>query len=132
MTKKILDRTYPIGQAAVMGVANIGSGNGISFAVPMGAILVRAIVLTTTGFNPGGTGTATLTLSDGTTTFANAVDVESTGSETVANTPKYYPTGGTVTATIAEVVDTTASTTGEVFVYIEYVRPGNGIAGIQE
>lgn len=128
MTTKIIDRTYPMGQAAAMGIANIGADNGVSFAVPMGAIVVRVVALTTTAFNSGTT--ATVTVGDGTTTFVNAQDLLSAGSETVANTPKLYPTGGTITATLAETG--TAATAGAVYVYVEYVRPGNGIAGSQE
>lgn len=128
MTTKIIDRTYPMGQAKAVGIANIGAGNGLDFAIPMGALLVRVIVLTTTAFNSGTT--TTLTVTDGTTVFANGVDIKTTGSETVANTPKYYPSGGTVSVTLAETG--TAATAGEAFVYIEYVRPGNGIAGVQE
>jgi len=128
MTTKILDRTYPIGQAVELGVANMGADKGVSFSVPMGAIVVRVIALTTTAFDSETT--ATLTVSDGTTAFVSAQDVKTAGSETVANTPKLYPTGGTITASLAETGE--AATTGAVFVYVEYVRPGNGIAGVQE
>lgn len=128
MTTKILDRTYPIGQAAEMGIANMGAGNGVSFAIPMGAIVLRVVALTTTAFDSETT--ATITVGDGTTTFVNAQDVKTTGSETSAGAPKLYPTGGTITATLAETG--AAATTGAVYVFVEYVRPGNGIAGIQE
>lgn len=125
---KIIDRTYPMGQAKAVGIANIGAGNGLEFAIPIGAILVRVIALTTVAFNSATT--TTLTIGDGTTTFVNAVDIKSTGSEAVANVPKYYPAGGTLSVTLAETG--AAATAGEAFVYIEYVRPGNGIAGVQE
>lgn len=132
MTTKIIDRTYPMTAVAKLGVANIGADKGASFSLPLDAVLLRITALTAVGFNPGGTGTATLTVTDGTTTFVNAVDIESTGSETVANAPKAYPAGGTITATITETVDTTASTVGTVYLVAEYARPGNGIAGVQE
>lgn len=115
----------------VLGVADVGASNAVNFTIPRGATLLRATALTVTAFNTAGTGTATLTVGDGTTTFANAVDIKSTGSETVANVPKHYADGGTVTATITETLDTTAATAGKVHLILEYVQTGT-VCSIQD
>ena len=119
MATKIIDRQWPLAAMAEVGAANVGAGNGVNIVVPPGAALLRVMVLTTTLFD--GT-TPTLTAGDGTTTFANAVDITSVGSETVANAPKYYPTGGTIAVTLAG----TAVTSGKAFVIAEYLIAGRG------
>lgn len=115
----------------VLGVADVGAANAVNFTIPRGATLLRATALTVTAFNTAGTGTATLTVGDGTTTFANAVDIKSIGSETVTNVPKHYANGGTVTATITETLDTTAATAGKVHLVLEYVQAGT-VSSIQD
>ncbi|HRO60509.1 MAG TPA: hypothetical protein PKZ27_02750 [Rhodocyclaceae bacterium] len=122
--KKNIDRQWPLAFYAEFGHGNLGANNGIEVVLPPGAVLLRLLVLTTTAFN--GT-TPVLTASDGTTTFANAVDLTSTGSETVANVPKFYPTGGklTLSGTV-----TGSPTAGAAKVIGEYVvaKRGNEVA----
>lgn len=126
MTTKIIDRQTVLTAVAKVGVGNIGAANGVTIGLRPGSLVMRVLVLTTTAFNAGSTGTNTLTVGDGTTTFANAVDVKTTGSETVANAPKYYPTGGTLAVTLAETVVTTAADAGQAFVVVEYVIDNRG------
>lgn len=125
------NRTESVIAEYMLGIGNIGSSNAVTVSVPRGATVIRIVALTITAFNPGGSGTATLTVSDGTTTFVNAQDVESTGSETVANTPKHYDDGGTISASVTQVVDTTAATAGKVHLIIEYVQTGT-VCSIQD
>lgn len=119
MTKKIIDRQWPLATFIDVGAANIGAGNGLTFKLPPGALLQRMTVFTAVAFT--GT-TPTLTVGDGTTTFASAVDISSTGSETVTGVPKFYPAGGTVSITGAG----TAVTAGAAVVVAEYVVKDRG------
>lgn len=123
MTKKLIDRQWPLATFAVVGADNVGAGKGLEFTLPPGALLLRLAVQTTTAFN--GT-TPTLTVGDGTTTFANGVDISSAGAETVTGVPKFYPTGGKVSITAAG----TGVSSGEAIVVAEYVvkNRGNEIA----
>lgn len=123
MTKKLIDRQWPLAAVAVVGADNVGTGKGLEFTLPPGALLLRIAVQTTTAFN--GT-TPTLTVGDGTTTFANGVDISSAGAETVTGVPKFYPTGGKVSITAAG----TGVSSGEAIVVAEYVvkNRGNEIA----
>lgn len=123
MTKKLIDRQWPLAAVAVVGADNVGAGKGLEFTLPPGALLLRIAVQTTTAFN--GT-TPTLTVGDGTTTFANGVDISSAGAETTTGVPKFYPTGGKVSITAAG----TGVTSGEAIVVAEYVvkNRGNEIA----
>jgi hypothetical protein len=105
-----------------LGIDNIGSGNGKTVKLPLGAELLRLTYHTVTAFNSGTTGTGTV--SDGTTTFVNAVDVKSAGSETVSNVPKFYPSGGELTFSLAETG--TPATAGRVIATAEYVVNGTG------
>lgn len=118
MTKKIIDRQWPLSAMVQVGTANLGAGNGLELVLPPGALLLRLGVFTATAFN--GT-TPTLTAGDGTTTFANAVDIATVGAETVAGVPKFYPTGGKITVTGAG-----DSTSGLAFVTAEYVVKDRG------
>lgn len=125
MKTNAVDRTYPIAAAPLIGPQHVGSGNEVLIAIPQNALLLRVTVATIIGFD----GTApTLTVSDGATTFANAVDIASAGFETVAGAPKLYPTGGRLTVSLAG----TDVKRGEAAVVAEYVRPGNSVAGVQE
>lgn len=126
MTTNVIERQNPKGAMCSLGIANLGAGNGYTIAIPIDAVLVRVVVLTVTAFDSATT--ATVTVTDGTTVFANAVDVKTTGSETVANTPKYYASGGTLAVTAAETG--TTATVGKVIVLAEYYILGNGDAGI--
>ena len=125
------NRTKTVIAEYMLGIAEIGAANAVTFTIPRGATLLRATALTVTAFNTGSTGTATLTVADGTTTFANAVDIKSTGSETVANVPKHYADGGVITATIAETIVTTTATAGKVHLVLEYVQTGT-VCSIQD
>jgi len=111
------DRQTVLGAAAVVGPANMGAGNEVNIALPAGAVLLRLLALTTTAFDSSTT--ATMTIGDGTTTFASAVDVKTLGAETVTNVPKYYPTGGTLSVALAQTG--TAATVGAAVVAPEYV-----------
>lgn len=129
-TTKLVDTQYPLAFNADVKVKHLGAANGFTAKVPPGATVLRVAVLTVVGFNPGGTDTATLTVTDGTTVFANAVDIETAGNETVANAPKHYPTGGTISITAVE-TGVAPATLGHAVVVIEYVISGRGneIAG---
>lgn len=119
MSTTLIDRQWGLAALAKVGAANVGAGNEVLLKVRPGSIVLRVVVLTTTAFN----GTLpTLSAGDGTTVFANAVDVATIGSETVANAPKYYPTGGTITVSLAG----TGVTAGEGFVAVEYLIDGRG------
>lgn len=121
MTTNVYDRGKVQTIVADLGPANSGAGNGISAKLPRGSVLLRLTLLTVTAFNST---TNTATVSDGTTTFVNAVDTQSTGSETVANAPKFYPDGGTLSATLASTG--TAPTAGRAVLVAEYVQIGVG------
>lgn len=121
MTTNIYDRGKAQTIVADLGPANSGAGNGITAKLPRGSVLLRITLLTVTAFNST---TNTATVSDGTTTFANAVDIASAGSETVANVPKFYPDGGTLSATLASTG--TAPTAGRTVLVAEYVQLGTG------
>lgn len=124
---KVLDRQFKqVALSPLVGIANIGAGNEVAFNVRPGTLVLSAFVQTVVAFD-GTTNTASL--GDGTTVFANAVDVKTIGAETVANVPKYYPTGGTITLSLAQ---TGAATVGQLLAGFEYVLLGNGSAGIQE
>lgn len=127
MTTKIIDRQHAfVGLTPLLGIANIGASAGYEFKVRPGTLLLRAFMQTITIFD--GT-TVTGSMSDGTTNFVTAQDLKTAGAETVANVPKYYPTGGTITVSLAQ---TGTSTVGEALAGIEYVIVGNGNAGIEE
>lgn len=96
----INERQYPLSAVADLGIAQIGAGNEVTIRVPPNAFLTGLVVQTLTAFNAPTTNT--LTVSDGTTTFVNAVDVKTTGAETVANLAAFYPSGGTLTISMAQ------------------------------
>jgi hypothetical protein len=122
MTTKKSDRQYPLIAEVDLGIANMGSGNGCTMVLPPGALLLSVVWLTVTAFDSVTTATGTLT--DGTTVFVNGVDVKTTGSETVANVPKFYPSGGTLTASLAETGAT--ATVGRALVSATYYIVGRG------
>ena len=119
--KKLIDRQWPLNALAFIGPANVGAAVGYDIVVPPGALVLRVAVQTVTAFN-GTTPTATVT--DGTTVYANAVDISSTGAETVSNAPKYYPAGGTISVNAANAGGTT--TAGLAAVSVEYVIRNRG------
>lgn len=110
-----------------VGPANMGAGNGVEVTIPRGALVDEIAVVTAIGFNSGTTGT--VTVGDGTTTFANAVDVMTAGNETVANTPKAYPNGGTITVSLAQTG--AAATAGQTMIKVGYLQLGNA-SSVQE
>lgn len=114
---KAYERQYPLSAIADLGIANLGAGNEVTIPVPPNALVLEVVVLGTTAFDSGTT--ATVTATDGTTVYANAVDVKSTGAKTVANVPKFYPTGGTITCSAAQTG--TAGTVGRALVMVRYV-----------
>lgn len=114
MATKINERQYALAGYGMFKPANIGAGNGLTFALPPGAILLRLTATTLTAFN--GT-TPTMTASDGTTTFVNAADLTSAGTETATVVPKSYPTGGTITVSGGG----TAGAAGLAAVVLEYI-----------
>lgn len=119
--KKLIDRQWPLQALAFLTPSNVGSGLGFDVVVPPGSLVLRIGVQTITLFN-GTTPTATVT--DGTTVFANAVDIATVGAETVSNTPKYYPTGGTISINAANAGGST--TAGLAAVFVEYVTRDRG------
>lgn len=110
-------RQYALSAMAEVGIENIGAGNGVRIPLPGGAMLLRLAVVGTTAFNSGTT--ATLTVGDGATTFADGVDMQTVGSKTVANVPKFYPVPGALQVTLAQTG--AAATAGKAFVVAEYV-----------
>lgn len=119
MTTNVNGVQYPVEAFLKFGIANFGTGNGFDIPIPVGALLKSIVVLTQTAFDSATS--AVLTVSDGTTTFVNAVDVKSAGSETVANTPKFFPSGGTLHVTGVQVG---TATVGECEVTASYVKYG--------
>jgi hypothetical protein len=118
MPTTIVERQWPLTAVADCRVANIGAGNGFEIKLPPNAMLLDLTVDTVAEFN--GT-TNTLTVGDGTTTFANAVDVKTAGRETVANIGKFYPSGGTIAVTLAQ---TGTADAGRAIVRVGYVILG--------
>jgi hypothetical protein len=110
-------RARKLTASALVGIANIGSGNGVSFAVPAGAFAeVGAHIVT--AFNSATT--TTISASDGTSTFISAEDAKAAAltNVTVDIPRKYFPSGGTITFSLAETGD--AATLGSAVVWVEY------------
>lgn len=103
-----------------LGIANIGTGNGYTAAIPRGALIVSAGFITTTAFDSATTTTGTIT--DGTTVLVSAEDIKSTGIEVVDVAQKFYADGGTITFSIAETGAT--ATVGRAIAYVSYVQLG--------
>lgn len=115
--KKYNDRQWPLAAAPELTPRNAGAGNEVTFHVPPGALVLRVSAFTGQVFD----GAATLTVKDETTTFINAQDLTSAGSETATGAPKFYPTGGLFTASIAG-----SPTVGSVMPVVEYVIRDRG------
>lgn len=103
---------------------NNGAGNGITIKLPHNTLLVRGNAASVTAFD--GTGTVTITSTDGTTAFWSGVNVkDAVGFETVSTAPpKYYPTGGTITTYITD--QNSNSTAGDAFIVYEYIELSEG------
>ena len=98
--KKMIDRQHAaVASTPLMGIANMGAGNGFDFSIRPGTLVLRVGFQTVLAFDSVTTATGTVT--DGTTVFVNGVDAKTAGAETVANAPKYYPTGGTISVNLA-------------------------------
>lgn len=112
----VTERQYPLTAVADLGVAQIGAGNEVRINLPPGALLTDLLVQTATAFN--NTTTSTLTVTDGTTTFVNGVDVKTVGAEIVTGLSAFYPSGGTLTISMAQTG--TAATAGRAFAVATY------------
>jgi hypothetical protein len=110
-------RTRKLVATADLGITNIGSGNGISIAVPAGA-LVEVGAHIVTAFNSATT--TTISASDGTTTFISAEDAKAAAltNVTVDVPRKFFPSGGTITFSMAETGAT--ATAGRAIGWVEY------------
>ena len=129
MSTNAFDRQKVLAVVAELGIENIGAGKGVTAKLPQGAVIVGVLPLVTTAFNTGGTTpAATITVSDGTTTFVNAQSVLTAGAKTVAVSSKHYPAGGTVTVSLAESAASglVPATAGNAVVTIQYVQLGAG------
>lgn len=122
MTTNRYQRQVPQYIMVDLGIENIGADNGYTAKLPQGALLLGTGLQTVTAFDSGTTATGTIT--DGTTTFVNGVDVKSTGAETASNTPKFYPQGGTLQFNLAETG--TTATAGRAIGYAWYIQLGVG------
>jgi len=122
MSTKLSGRQEAKYAMAELTIANIGTGNGYTIHIPRGAIVVDVGLYTDTAFNSATTTTGTIA-DDSSTTYVNAQDVKSTGIETVAVTSKFYPTGGTITVSLAETGAT--ATAGHAVAYVGYIQLGN-------
>jgi hypothetical protein len=120
MPTKIVERQWPLTAVADCTIRNIGAANGYEFVLPPNAMVVDLTVDTVVAFNSATT--TTLTVADGATTFAAAVDVKTAGREAVTNIGKFYPSGGTIAVTLAETG--AAATAGRAVVRIGYVILG--------
>lgn len=104
--------------------AHNGASNGITIKLPQNSLLLRLSAASVTAFD--GTGTVTITSTDGTTAFLSAVDVKNTAGFETASTapPKFYPAGGTITTYITD--QNSNSAAGDAFVVYEYVELSEG------
>ena len=118
----LIDRQYSTHPLADLGIANIGAGNSQTITLPPNALLLSMFAVVTTAFNSATTDT--LSVSDGTTTFVAAVDATTIGSKTVTNAPKFYPSGGVLTVSLAETGAT--ATAGRALVSVSYLVVGRG------
>lgn len=107
----------------LLSIAANGIANAAEAKLPQGAVVTDVKFIVETAFN--GTEAVTGTVTDGTTVFANAQDLTSTGLKTVAVPAKSFPAGGKLSAYITDGT-TTASTKGEAVVVISYVEKTAG------
>ena len=123
-TKSAYLRTPVRTAIARVGPKNNGAANGITIRLPSNTLLLRTVGASVTAFN--GSGTVTITSTDGTTAFWSAVNVkDAAGFETVTTAPpKFYPNGATITTSIADA--NSNSTAGDAFIVYEYITFGEG------
>lgn len=104
-----------------IGPDNNGIANAVTAKLPHGAMLIGVVPASVTAFN--GTGTVTLTVTDGTTAFVNAANVkDAAGIETAAATAKAFKTGGTISGYITD--QNSDSDAGEAWVALQYIEVG--------
>ena len=120
MAKKVYSRQRSRHVVVDLGIANMGASNGCTAVLPTGAMLIAVALVVATAFNSATTATATI--ADGTTTFANGVDVKTAGAATVTGAPKFYPNGGVLTFSLAQTG--AAATVGRAIATVSYVIVG--------
>ena len=123
-TTSKIERQYALAVDVDLGVANMGSGNGITVKLPPGAYMIDIKAHIVTAFNSATT--ATVSASDGTTTFISAEDAKAAAlTNVVVDVPrKFFPSGGTITFSLAETGAT--ATAGRIIGLVEYVILGRG------
>ena len=114
------NRQFPLAVLVDCGVADVGAGNENTVAIPPNALVTEITADIVVAFNSATTDT--MTIGDGTTTFASAVSTHTVGRETVTGIGKFYPTGGTIT--IGQAQTGAAPTTGRVLVSVKYLVVG--------
>lgn len=128
MARVLADRQWPL--VALVEVTPKDAENGIDVPLPPGAWVTNVFAHRLVAFNSGGgTPTATLTATDGTTVFINAQSLlGAAGQITAAVTTKYYPQGGSIKFTVAQdaASDPEDATDGLTMVEVEYVLRGKG------
>lgn len=118
---KMIDRQYPLHAVAKMTSEDFGADGALELGIPANAVLLSVSSLTTGAFDAT---TATLTVTDGTTSFMTDADVKAAGADVGTGVPKYYPTKGKLKATLGGT--DTPGTTGTVIVMLSYVIVGRG------
>lgn len=117
MATRITARQWPLVALVELTIANIGTGNEVEVSVPPGAYLYDITALTVTAVNSGTT--ATLSASDGTSTFISAEDVKTAaGVVAVDLKQKFYPSGGVIKFSLAETG--TTATAGRILATVTY------------
>ena len=111
------ERQYPLKAVVDLGIANIGAGNEVTVNLRPNTYVTNIKALVVTAFD--GT-TNTVTAGDGTATFISAEDAKATAGSavTVDLGTKFYPSGGTITFSLAQ---TGAATVGRIMAEVEYV-----------
>lgn len=124
-TTNAIDRGRVKTAVARVTKANNGAGNGVTIKLPPNSILLRTTGISDVAFD--GTGTVTLTSTDGTTAFWSAVNVkDAAGFETVSNAPpKRYKNGGTITTYITD--QNGDSVLGDASILYEYAQMAEGV-----
>lgn len=119
MSTKIYERQTVLVALIELTAANQGAGNEVTAGLPTDAFVIDVTPVVGVPFN--GT-TPTVTLSDGTTTFVSAEVASAVAGTKLAtdSTAKFYPSGGTLTASVGG----TGSTVGRILIAVQYVRLG--------
>ncbi len=105
-----------------LGIEAIGTDNGATLKLPQGTVLLAAKVITATAFDSGTT--ATITVSDGTTSLIDSADLTTAGTVNATIATPLYPQGATITVSLAQTG--TDATAGRALVLLEYVQLGVG------